>query len=106
MSSPELLFLLTRWEHNITPIGVKTKVLDVIEGAYSNPASRVRAQGRGPGEKTGAFARIDFSDPVSISKEITMLDSKMYEHAKNLEFEAAANTRDRIAELKNQLLKQ
>jgi excinuclease ABC subunit B len=93
-------------EHNITPIGVKTKVLDVMEGAYSNPASRVRAQGRGPGEKTGAFARIDFSDPVSISKEITLLDSKMYEHAKNLEFEAAANTRDRIAELKNQLLKQ
>ena len=32
--------------------------------------------------------------------------SEMYDLAKNLEFEEAADTRDKIAQLKNQLLKQ
>lgn len=93
-------------EHNITPVGVKTKVLDVMEGAYVSPTNRVRQRGKGPAEKSGLLERIDFSDPVSVTKEIGLLESKMYELAKNLEFEAAAETRDRIAELKNQLLKQ
>lgn len=93
-------------EHKITPIGVKTKVLDVMEGAYASPTNRVRQRGKGPAEKSGALARIDFGDPVAVTKEIGVLESKMYELAKNLEFEEAASTRDRIAELKNQLLKQ
>ena len=92
--------------HNITPIGVKTKVLDVMEGAYASPTNRVRQRGKGPAEKGGAYSRIDFNDPVAVTKEIAIQESKMYEFAKNLEFEAAADTRDKIAELKNQLLKQ
>lgn len=93
-------------EHNITPIGVKTKVLDVMEGAYASPTNRVRRRDKGPAEKSGAFTRIDFNDPVAVTKEIGVLESKMYELAKNLEFEEAAETRDKIAQLKNQLLKQ
>ncbi|MEX0965413.1 MAG: excinuclease ABC subunit UvrB [Pseudohongiellaceae bacterium] len=93
-------------EHNITPIGVKTKVLDVMEGAYASATNRVRRRDKGPAEKGGALARIDFSDPAAVTKEIGLLESKMYELAKNLEFEEAADTRDRIAQLKNQLLKQ
>ncbi|PCJ28475.1 MAG: excinuclease ABC subunit B [SAR86 cluster bacterium] len=92
--------------HNITPRGVKTKVLDIMEGAYSNPGTRVRRKERGLIEKSGAFLRIDFSNPTSIVKGIGELETQMYEHAKNLEFEEAADTRDKIAELKNQLLKQ
>jgi excinuclease ABC subunit B len=41
-----------------------------------------------------------------VQKEIKMLESQMYEFAKDLAFEQAADTRDRIAQLKNQLLKQ
>ncbi len=93
-------------EHNITPIGVQTKVLDVMEGAYASSTNRVRRRDKGPAEKGGAFSRIDFSDPVAVTKEISLLESKMYELAKNLEFEEAADTRDKIAQLKNQLLKQ
>ncbi|MDB3909858.1 helicase-related protein, partial [Gammaproteobacteria bacterium] len=92
--------------HNITPRGVKTKVLDVMEGAYVSPTNRVRLRGKGPAEKGGAYSRVDFNDPVAVTKEIALQESKMYEFAKNLEFEAAADTRDKIAELKNQLLKQ
>jgi excinuclease ABC subunit B len=93
-------------EHNITPVGVKTKVLDIMEGAYASPTNRVRRRDKGPAEKGGAFSRIDFNDPVAVTKEISLLESKMYDLAKNLEFEEAADTRDRIAQFKNQLLKQ
>lgn len=92
-------------EHGITPAGIKTRVLDVMEGAYSNPQTRVK-RGRGSAEKGGAYSRIDFADPVALTKEIARLESEMYEFAKNLAFEEAADTRDKIAELKNQLLKQ
>ena len=93
-------------EHNITPVGVKTKVLDIMEGAYASPTNRVRRRDKGPAEKGGAFSRIDFNDPVAVTKEISLLESKMYDLAKDLEFEEAADTRDKIAQLKNQLLKQ
>ena len=93
--------------HNITPTGVKTKILDVMEGAYSNSGTRARRNNeRGVSEKTGALLRIDFADPASVKKEIVRLEAQMYEHAKNLAFEEAADTRDKILELKNQLLKQ
>ena len=96
-------------EHNITPVGVIKKVLDVMEGAYSSaPGSgRTRRRGeRGVEEKQGAYAKLDFSKPGEVQKEIKMLESQMYEFAKDLAFEQAADTRDRIAQLKNQLLKQ
>ena len=48
---------------------------------------------------------MDFSNPKQIKKEIVRLENAMYEQAKNLAFEEAALTRDKIAELKNQLLK-
>ena len=54
----------------------------------------------------GAYNRWDFTDPTMVHKEIDKLEEQMYEHARNLAFEEAAATRDTIAELKNQLLKQ
>jgi excinuclease ABC subunit B len=93
-------------KHNVTPVGVTKKVLDVMEGAYATPGSRVRTRNRGVTEKNGAYNRMDFSDPSIVQKEIQNLETEMYEHAKNLAFEQAADTRDRISELKNQLLKQ
>ena len=91
-------------EHNITPIGVSKRILDVMEGAYANPATRERTKGRGIAEKSGAYAQLDFNDPKAIAKEITVLEGQMYEHAKNLSFEEAAQTRDRIAELRQKLI--
>ena len=93
-------------EHNITPIGVKKKVLDVMEGAYSAPGVRGRRRLRTSVEPEGVSLKLDFTDPSQVKKEIGNLESLMYEQAKNLAFEEAAATRDRIAELKNKLLKQ
>lgn len=93
-------------KHNITPAGVKKRIMDVMEGAYAVPGSRVRVKQRGVTEKANALSTLDFSEPAQIPKEITRLEALMYEQAKNLAFEEAAATRDKIAELKNQLLKQ
>jgi excinuclease ABC subunit B len=92
--------------HNITPVGVQKNVLDVMEGAYVSASNRIRQRGRNATEKMGAYNRLDFTDPTMVRKEIDKLEEQMYEHARNLAFEEAAATRDTIAELKNQLLKQ
>jgi len=91
-------------EHNIVPIGVKKRVLDVMEGAHAVPGSRGR-QRASVAEKSGAYKRLDFSNPRDVKAEIEKLEALMYEQAKNLAFEAAAATRDRIAELNEQLLR-
>lgn len=44
--------------------------------------------------------------PDKALKLIAQLEKKMFEHAKNLEFEEAANTRDEITKLKEQALMQ
>ncbi len=92
--------------NGITPEGVKKKILDVMDSANTSAGSMMKTRGRGAMEKANAYSRLDLSDPKALQKEIIELESKMYDLAKNLAFEEAANTRDRIAELKNQLLKQ
>jgi excinuclease ABC subunit B len=92
--------------NGITPEGVKKKILDVMEGANTPAGKLMKTRGRSAMEKANAYSRLDLSDPKVLQKEIVEMESKMYELAKNLAFEEAANTRDRIAELKNQLLKQ
>jgi len=93
-------------KHGITPKGVEKRVLDVMEGAYAVPGSRVRVRHRGVTEKSNAYDRLDFAEPAELTQEIGKLEAQMYEQAKNLAFEEAAATRDLIAQLKNQLLKQ
>ena len=91
--------------HNITPIGVKKRVIDVMEGAYSVPGTRSHGRGRKVAEKSGAYLSLDFGDPKGVQQEIDKLEDQMYEFAKNLEFEEAASTRDQIAALKLEMLK-
>lgn len=92
--------------NNITPIGVRKRVLDIMEGAYSAPGSRAQKGGRGAAEKSGAYAKLDFSNPKEVQQQIDALEKQMYEQAKNLDFEEAAATRDQIGRLKQQLLTQ
>jgi excinuclease ABC subunit B len=91
--------------HNITPTGVKKRVIDVMEGAYSAPGTRAHGRGRKAAEKSGAYLTLDFGDPKQIQKEVKKLEEQMYEFAKNLEFEEAAATRDQITALKAEMLK-
>jgi excinuclease ABC subunit B len=88
--------------HNITPRGVKKAVNDIMEGAYSDhsvrghlfPKTRVAE----PSEDYAALSS------EAISAKIAKLETQMYEHAHNLEFEEAAHLRDAIHQLKQNLL--
>ena len=93
-------------EHGITPKGVSKRILDVMEGAYAKQGSDSRRSGRLVAETANAYGKMDFSDPEEIRKEISQQESLMYEQAKNLAFEEAAATRDRIAKLKQRMLRQ
>ena len=91
-------------ENNIVPVGVKKDIADIMEGARA-PGTRFARNAKG---KLVAERPADYQveaaamTPKQLSQEIKRLEQKMFEHAKNLEFEEAANTRDRISALKDQ----
>ena len=91
--------------HNITPTGVKKRVLDVMEGAYSNLAS-VKTSTSRDANKSFENDNFDVLDVSDLTAKIKALEELMYEQAKNLDFESAASTRDEISGLKEHLLRQ
>ena len=93
-------------KNGITPVGVEKKVSDVMEGAYGGAGeSKVSKRNRAVAEVSPAYhSNGGAFDAKALSKEIARLEARMYELAKNLEFEEAARTRDKIAVLKAQIL--
>jgi excinuclease ABC subunit B len=89
-------------EHNITPIGVKKAVTDILEGAYSVPG-RGKSATRKVADRKSAYA-VDVArlSPDALARKLKQMEQQMYEHAKNLEFEEAARLRDELAEVKQQ----
>ena len=85
--------------HGIVPKGVNKKIKDMIDGVYSNAAQR--AMGEGLVEEA-ATAKVEAMSEKQISKEIKRLEKLMVDHAKNLEFEKAAQVRDQLHVLKQQ----
>jgi excinuclease ABC subunit B len=95
-------------EHGIVPVGVRKSVADVMEGAHSGrtqKGSRSRQGGRAVAEPEVPYdARgKPLHNAVEIAREIDRLEGRMYDLARNLEFEEAAATRDRVATLREQL---
>jgi excinuclease ABC subunit B len=84
-------------EHHITPIGVIKRIKDLIDGVYSADDAR---DGYAAAQ---AEARYEAMSEKQIAREIKALEKKMLEHARNLEFEEAARTRDQLAELKKRV---
>ena len=93
-------------EHGITPRSVSKKIIDIMEGAReaandpkikgsrasigANSASKVA-------EPTVDWAAIS---PEELGKKLKKLEAQMFQHAKNLEFEQAANIRDQMQRIK------
>ena len=84
--------------HGITPRSVIKQVRDLIDGVYSEKASKAAQQQ----EMQRAYAE-ELSEK-DLAKEIKRLEKQMMEHAKNLEFEQAARTRDQLAVLRERVL--
>ena len=88
-------------EHDITPKGVTKSVQDILEGARRMP-TRGRSASSAKNKKTKLDYSEDFSvlTPAALAKELKLLEEKMHEHAKNLEFEEAAALRDKLTDIK------
>jgi excinuclease ABC subunit B len=82
---------------NITPIGVQKRIKDIIEGAYDPDEARKEQKA------AQAKARYEAMPEKDMEKELKALEKQMLDAAKNLEFEKAAEVRDRLYQLKEQL---
>lgn len=83
--------------NNITPIGIKKKIKDIIDGVYNQQEARDELA------VSQEHAKYEMMSEKQISREIKRLEKAMLDHAKNLEFEKAAQVRDQLAHLKQQL---
>jgi excinuclease ABC subunit B len=95
--------------HGITPRGVSRPVADIMEGARapSRIAARTGQRSKSAAEKIAdtrsAYALA--ADPALLGKRIAELEKRMLQHARDLEFEQAAQLRDEINLLKDQVLR-
>jgi excinuclease ABC subunit B len=78
--------------HGITPSSVKKAVTDILEGALGAGTSSARSFSR-VAEELATYGHLT---PEQIKKQVKKLEQQMYEHARDLEFEEAANLRDQI----------
>ncbi|QQX85461.1 excinuclease ABC subunit UvrB [Cupriavidus necator] len=83
--------------NGITPRGVVKRIKDIIDGVYS--VSDAKAELLAAQEQ----ARYEDMSEKQVSKEIKRLEKLMLDHARNLEFEQAAQVRDQLAKLKAQV---
>ena len=83
--------------NNIIPIGVKKSIREMIDGVYSPQEARDNLQ------VAQEAAKFEAMSEKQVSKEIKRLEKLMVDHAKNLEFEKAAQVRDQLHLLKQQL---
>lgn len=82
--------------HGITPKGIKKSITDIMEGAYSTKRKSQLA------EPQPYYQHLPQDQ---LLKQIKTVEKRMYEHAKNMEFEQAAKLRDELLAMK-ELLKQ
>ena len=88
-------------ENNITPRGVKKAIADVMETGEKFSVSNL-AKERRVAEQS---AKYKVKTPAQMSKAIKELEEKMFQAAKDLEFEKAAKYRDEISLLRETVFK-
>ena len=83
-------------DNGITPQGVKRKITDVMDVDT----------GVGSGKLNVAESKASYEllSTTEIDEKVAQLESKMFTHAQNLEFEQAAALRDEISKLREQQL--
>lgn len=87
--------------NGITPTSVARKITDVMEGARAEPD-------QGKSRKSGALRKVaepvgDYRplSPDQLAARLKKLEAQMYQHAKDLEFEAAAKIRDEMKRIRD-----
>jgi len=90
-------------EHGITPRGIIKSVQDILDGAVT-PGSRSKQNKKVAEPLANYDVDIEKLTPAQLGKMLTQLEDKMYEAAKNMKFEEAANYRDKISALNASML--
>jgi len=81
----------------ITPRGVQKRIKDIIDGVVDLD------EGRKEMKAAQANAKYEQMGGKDLEKELKLLEKQMLDAAKNLEFEKAADLRDRLYKLKEKL---
>ena len=86
-------------DHGITPTSVTRDIMDVMEGARSSDSETPRGRDklRKVAEDGGNYGILE---PGKLSARLKQLESQMYQHARDLEFEQAGKIRDEMQRLK------
>ena len=88
-------------ENNITPKSINTKVKDIMEGArVIKGKAKIKKEDI---EKSLPF-KIKEDSVEDLSKSIEQIENQMYVYAKEMEFEKAAQCRDKMKYLKRKLI--
>ena len=82
--------------HGITPRGIRKAVADIMEGARAGAPGSPR-RFAGVADSPAEYAAMT---PAALAVRLRKLEQQMYRHAGNLEFEEAAQVRDRMRELR------
>jgi len=90
--------------NGITPKGVFKDVADIMEGATVPGSRSKKRKGMAKAAEENAKYEAELRSPSEINKRIRQLEEKMYQLARDLEFEAAAQMRDEIAKMRERLL--
>ena len=83
-------------EQGITPRSVHKRIRDMIDGVVSDKTARDDLK------SAKAALEIEAMSERDLGKRIKLLEKQMLEHARNLEFEKAAQVRDQLALLREQ----
>ena len=84
-------------KHHITPKSVQHQITDIMEGAYTSKSAKSKLK---IADAQQAYTTLS---PKQLAKEINKLEKQMYQHARDLEFEKAAQLRDQVDTLRQQL---
>lgn len=90
--------------NGIVPKGVVKDITDILEGATVPGARSKKRKGMAKAAEESARYEAELRTPGEITKRIKQLEEKMMQFARDLEFEAAAQLRDEITQLRERLI--
>ncbi|MBH3309553.1 excinuclease ABC subunit B [Pseudomonas mosselii] len=90
--------------NGIVPKGVVKDITDIMEGATVPGARSKKRKGMAKAAEEAERYEAELQTPAQITKRIKQLEEKMFQFARDLEFEAAAQLRDEIGKLRERLL--
>jgi len=88
-------------ERSITPTTIFKSVTDILEATIPGAGLNNKSEKNKVAEQKEQYKALSQKEK---DKKLAQLEEKMYQHAKNLEFEQAARVRDEIKQLQEEML--